>query len=58
MTKRKKDFDANPVYCPNCGHFLGYEKIVAGFVAFYCRYCKKYVQFEIEPEDEEKQKKS
>jgi len=42
-----------PVYCNHCGHFLGYENIIEGAVAFYCRYCKDFVKFISETEEME-----
>lgn len=44
MAKKKAFVDGEPVHCPTCNHYLGHENIMVGSVAFYCRYCKDYVQ--------------
>lgn len=40
-----------PIYCANCGHFLGYQGIIIGFIKLKCRYCKVWNTLDIIPPD-------
>jgi phage FluMu protein Com len=42
--------EMEPVRCPQCGRFLGYQAIVAGAVRIKCRKCKMWVTAEFMPE--------
>lgn len=42
--------DLEPVRCPNCGRFLGYQAIVAGIFRLKCRKCKLWITIETIPE--------
>lgn len=41
--------EALPMHCAGCGHFLGYQAIIVGFLKLKCRYCKQWNTIDIIP---------
>jgi len=56
LRKKRPRFDdvfGRAIYCNRCGHFLGYENVIQGAVAFYCRYCKDFIKIISEVEEQD-----